>query len=232
MPTGTPLVSQNMAQLANQEQNGALAVQNGRKVASVINSLLGLPFGIKIATQDYHPSNHISFASQHQDAEPFTSTHKITNPEASDPKTAESQQITLWPDHCVKDTPGCELIPELNVSLLDRIIRKGEDPRVEAYSGFGPDFRKPAVAMTCMADVLREHGIKQVVVCGIATDYCVKCTAIDAAKEGFQTIVVEDATKAVDQDESAELRVRDELEAHGVKFTRSTSEEFGSLLDL
>jgi len=118
----------------------------------------------------------------------------------------------------------------LNVSLIDRIIRKGEDPRVEAYSGFGPDFRKPAVAMTCMADVLREHEIKRVVICGIATDYCVKCTAIDSAKGGFQTIVVEDATKAVDQDEDAQLRVRNAMEAHGVKFVQSTSEEFGSLL--
>jgi nicotinamidase-related amidase len=207
-------------------------VQNGRKVASVINSLLGLPFRIRIATQDYHPSNHISFASQHSDAKPFTSTHKITNPEASDPKTAESQQITLWPDHCVQGTTGCEFIPELNLSLIDRVIRKGEDSRVEAYSGFGPDFRKPAIAMTGMADLLRERGIKKVVVCGLALDYCVKCTAIDSAKEGFQTVVVEDATKAVKQDESALLRVRDELNAHGVRLLQSTSGEIKALLGL
>lgn len=221
-----------MAKLANQEQNGALAVQNGRKVASVINSLLELPFKIKIATQDYHPSNHISFASQHQDAKPFTSSHKITNPEASDPKTAESLQITLWPDHCVQGTTGCEFIPELNLSLIDHVIRKGEDSRVEAYSGFGPDFRKPAIAMTGMADLLRERGIKRVVVCGLALDYCVKCTAIDSAKEGFETVVVEDATKAVNQDESALLRVHEELDAHGVKLLQSTSGDIKALLSL
>lgn len=192
-------------------------------MASVINVLLGLPFKIKIATQDYHPSNHISFASQHRDAQPFTSTHTITNPEASDPNAAESQQITLWPDHCVQGTPGCEFIPELNLSLIDRIIKKGEDRRVEAYSGFGPDFRKPAIAMTGLADILRENGIKKVVVCGLALDYCVKCTAIDSAKEGFKTIVVEDAAKAVDQSESARLRVREELDACGVKLLESTS---------
>lgn len=201
-------------------------------MAPVINSLLGLPFKIKIATQDHHPSNHISFASQHTDAQPFTSTHKITNPEASDPKTAESQQITLWPDHCVQGTTGCEFIPELNLSLIDRAIRKGEDPRVEAYSGFGPDFRKPAIAMTGMAGLLRERGIKQVVVCGLALDYCVKCTAIDSAKEGFKTVVVEDATEAVNQDESALLRVHDELDAHGVRLLKSTSGEIRALLGL
>lgn len=220
----------NRAKLADQEQNGALAVQNGRDVAPVINSLLRLPFKIKVATQDYHPNNHISFASQHSDAQPFTSTYAITNPEATDPGTAEKQEITLWPDHCVQGTTGCELIPELDTSLIDRIIRKGQDPRVEAYSGFGPDFRKPAVAMTSMSDLLHEHGIKKVVVCGIATDYCVKCTAIDSAKGGFQTTVVEDATKAVDQSASAKLRVRNELEAQGVKLVQLTSGEFRSLL--
>lgn len=201
-------------------------------MASVINLLLGLPFKIKIATQDYHPSNHISFASQHKDSQPFTSTHNITNPEASDPETAESQQITLWPDHCVQGTPGCEFIPELNLSLIDHIIRKGEDRRVEAYSGFGPDFRKPAIAMTGMADLLRENGIKQVVVCGLALDYCVKCTAIDSAKEGFETIVVGDAAKAVNQDESAMIRVREELEAQGVRLLQSTSGEMEAFLGL
>lgn len=227
-PVGRPVCRIAENQLT-QAQNGALAVQNGRNVASVINVLLGLPFKIKIATQDYHPSNHISFASQHKDAQPFTSTHKITNPEANDPTTAESQQIMLWPDHCVQGTPGCEFIPELKLSLIDRVIRKGGDPRVEAYSGFGPDFRKPAIAMTDMADLLRENGIRQVVVCGLALDYCVKCTAIDSAKEGFKTIVVEDAAKAVDQSEAARLRVRDELEAHGVRLLQSTSGEMEAL---
>jgi nicotinamidase-related amidase len=214
------------------EQNGALAVQNGRDVAQVINSLLKLPFKIKIATQDYHPGNHCSFASQHSGAEPFTSTHTIVNPEASDSDTAEKQEITLWPDHCVQGTPGCEFIPELDISLIDHIVRKGEDPRVEAYSGFGPEFRQPAVAMTLMTDLLRERGIKQVVVCGLALDYCVKCTAIDAAKEGFETTVVEDATRAVDQDASALLRVRGELEKYGARLVRSTSGELRSLVGL
>ena len=201
-------------------------------MASAINLLLGLPFKIRVRTHDSLPNNHISFASQHKDAQPFTSTHTITNPEASDPNTAESLQITLWPDHCVQDSPGCEFIPELNISAIDRVIRKGEDRRVEAYSGFGPDFRKPAIAMTGMADLLREHGIKQVVVCGLALDYCVKCTAIDSAKEGFKTIVVEDATKAVNQDESARLRVRSEMDAHGVRLLQSTSGEMEAFLGL
>ena len=219
-------------QLAKYIQNGALAVQNGRAVAAIINSLLELPFKIKIATQDYHPRDHCSFASQHADAKPFTSTLTITNPEAPDESRAESQEITLWPDHCVQGTPGCEFIPELDLSLIDRVVRKGEDPRVEAYSGFGPEFRAPAVAMTCLTDLLREHSIEQVVVCGLALDYCVKCTAVDSAKQGFQTIVVEDATKAVNQNESALLSVRNELNAHSVKVLQSTSGDFRSSLGL
>jgi nicotinamidase-related amidase len=211
---------------ANQEQNGALAVQNGRDIVPVINTFLELKFKIKIATQDYHPHNHCSFASQHKGAKPFTSTHTVTNPEATDPTAAESQQITLWPDHCVQDTPGCEFVPELDLSEIHRIVRKGEDPRVEAYSGFGPDFRKPAVAMTCMAELLREHGIKHVIVCGLALDYCVRYTAIDAAKEGFRVTVVEDATKAVNQDAETLRDVRDDLEAHGVQLLKATSTKF------
>lgn len=86
--------------------------------------------------------------------------------------------------------------------------------------------------MTGMADLLRERGIKKVVVCGLALDYCVKCTAIDSAKEGFQTVVVEDATKAVNQDEGALRRVREELDAHGVRLLPSSSGEMKALLGL
>lgn len=195
-------------------------MKDGRDVAPIINRLLELPFKTNFATQDYHPQDHISFASQHPGAQPFTSSHIIRNPEASG-DDVESQQVTLWPDHCVQGTSGCDFIPELKLSQIDHFIKKGEDRRVEAYSGFGPPFRKPAVAMSKVAGLLKEAGIKRVFVCGLAFDYCVKCTAIDAADAGHETFLVEDAAKAVDQSAEGLAASQREMEAHGVKFIRS-----------
>jgi len=143
--------------------------------------------------------------------------HTILNPEATG-EDIEEQEITLWPDHCVQGTPGCELIPELDRSTLHRTIKKGIDRRVEAYSGFGPPFRKPKVAMSTLSDLLSSNNIKKVYVCGLALDYCVKCTAIDAAKAGYETFVIEDATKAVDQSEEGLKATKREMEEHGVTF--------------
>lgn len=199
-------------------------MENGRSIAPIINRLLRLPFRTRIATQDYHPSNHCSFASQHPGAEPFTSTHSVRNPEASaNDHNAEQQTIVLWPDHCVQGTSGCEFIPEVDFSLVDHVVRKGEDTRVEAYSGFGPPFRKPAVAMSNFPKLLSESAIKRVFVCGLALDYCVKCTAIDAADAGYETFVVEDATKAVDSSDDNLKAIKSEMQDHGVTFILSTS---------
>lgn len=205
-------------------QNGALAVSEGRDIAPVINQLLALPFKLKFATQDYHPKDHCSFASQHPGKKPFTSTHTIRNPETSG-DDAEEQTTTLWPDHCVQGTRGCELIPELDTSGLQHIIKKGQDRRVEAYSAFGPPFRKPAVGMSDLPNLLEASQIKRVFVCGLAFDYCVKCTAIDAADAGYETFLVEDASKAVDQGEGAIGANKKEMEQHGVKFIRSNAVE-------
>jgi nicotinamidase-related amidase len=204
-------------------QNGTLAVENGRGIASIINNLLKLPFKQKIATRDYHPPDHCSFASQHPGAQPFTSTYSVHNLEASDKNDAETQHITLWPDHCVQGTRGCDFIPELDTSLIDHFIKKGVDRRFEAYSGFGPPFRKPAVGMTNLSDLLSQSGIKRVFVCGLAFDYCVKWTAIDAADAGYKTFVIEDASKAVDQSEKGLREAKSEMEAHGVFFVSSAS---------
>lgn len=129
--------------------------------------------------------------------------------------------MTLWPDHCVQGTAGCDFIPELNLSQIEHFIRKGEDSRVEAYSGFGPPFRSPAVAMSGLASLLKESGIKRVFVCGLAYDYCVKCTAIDAADAGYETFLVEDAARAVDQSAEGLAANKREMEERGVKFVRS-----------
>lgn len=172
-------------------------MKGGRDLAPGINRLLELPFKLKIATQDYHPSDHCSFASQHPGMKPFTSSHTIRNPAATDPSNAEEQTTTLWPDHCVQGTPGVELIPELHQSKLTHIVKKGEDKRVESYSAFGPPFRHPAVGMSNLETILKQASITRVYTCGLAFDFCVKHTAIDAAEAGFLTFVIEDLTNAV-----------------------------------
>jgi nicotinamidase-related amidase len=148
------------------------------------------------------------------------SKHTIRNPEASG-EDIEEQEITLWPDHCVEGTPGCEFLSSLYMCSIDRIITKGSDRRVEAYSGFGPPFRNPEVAMSDLHNILRDKDIKRVYICGLALDYCVKSTAIDAAKAGYNTYVIEDATKAVDQSEEGLKETKREMEEHGVIFIQS-----------
>jgi nicotinamidase-related amidase len=131
----------------------------------------------------------------------------------------------LWPDHCVQDTPGSELISELDASKLDLIIDKGKDNRVESYSAFGPPFRSPRVAMSGLDVTLRKADITHVFVCGLAWDFCVKFTAIDAAKEGFTTYVIEDATRGIDRSQDGHAKTRQDMEDAGVKVIGLVSEE-------
>ncbi|CAO2649836.1 Nn.00g011280.m01.CDS01 [Neocucurbitaria sp. VM-36] len=176
--------------------NGALAVAGGRDIVPTINELLALPFALKVATKDFHPQDHISFASNHPapNNKPFASVITIKNPHNPD----ETQETRLWPDHCIQGTQGAELLPELNVSLVDQIVEKGQDKRVEMYSAFADPFQSPCVANSGLAETLRNAGITDVYVVGLAADYCVKYTALDAQKEGFRTWVLGEATKAVD----------------------------------
>ena len=160
-----------------------------------INELLALPFALRVATKDFHPQDHISFASNHPapDNKPFVSKAIIKNP--LNPE--ETQETQLWPDHCVQGTEGAELLPELHVSKVDRIVEKGQDKRVEMYSAFADPFPSPC-SQSDLADTLRKAGITDVYVAGLAADYCVRFTALDAQKNGFRTWVIGEATKAVD----------------------------------
>lgn len=161
-----------------------------------LNKLLDLPFALKIATKDFHPQDHISFASNHPppNNKAFVSTITITNPLNAE----ETQETRLWPDHCVQGTKGSELLPELDVSKVDQILEKGQDKRVEMYSAFADPFQSPCVSDSGLAETLRKAGITDVYVAGLAADYCVRFTALDAKKNKFQTWVISDATKAVD----------------------------------
>ena len=175
-----------------------------------MNKLLDLAFAIKIATKDWHPADHISFASNHTGKQPFTDFTTITNP--SNP--SETYESRLWPDHCIQNTKGAELIPELDVQKVDKVVEKGQVREVEMYSAFYDPLENPRGSDSGLAGVLKEKGVTDVFVVGLAFDYCVKCTAVDAAKERFKTVVVAEGTRMVDAGKWDE--VTEELKAKGV----------------
>ena len=162
----------------------------------MVNTLLGLPFALKVATKDWHPKDHISFASNHEPPNnaPFTSEFLLKNPY----NPTETETIRLWPVHCVQGSDGAKLVPELDISKLDHVIEKGQDARIEMYSAFADPFTNPTVSRSTLAETLKAVGITHVYVVGLAMDYCVRYTAEDAAREGFTTYVIQEGTKAVD----------------------------------
>ncbi|KAK8166573.1 Isochorismatase-like protein [Phyllosticta citrichinensis] len=205
--------------------NGALAVPDGRRVITPINALLHLPFALKVATKDFHPPSHVSFASNHAppDNVPFVSSVTIVNPL----NASETCSSRLWPPHCVQRTPGAELLPDLDAAALDAVVEKGQDDRVEMYSAFADPFRAPCVAKSALEELLKERGVTDVFVTGLAMDYCVRHTAEDAVERGWRTWVLEEATKAVDADKWDQ--VKQEMEAKGVRFASVDGKEVGKV---
>ena len=165
---------------------GALAVPRGDEVIAVINGLAPR-FANVILTQDWHPSNHISFASHHAGRKPFDTI-----------ELAYGAQV-LWPDHCVQGTPGAALAAALVTTTAQAVIRKGYHAHTDSYSAFVEADRKTP---TGLAGMLRERGITRVYCCGLATDFCVAWSALDAKTAGFETFVIEDACRAIDADGS------------------------------
>jgi nicotinamidase/pyrazinamidase len=160
---------------------GALAVPGGDEIVSLANDLME-EFEIVVATQDWHPPDHGSFAANHSGKDVFESIDLDGLPQ------------TLWPVHCVNDSPGAEFAPGLDVSRITRVFQKGTRPEVDSYSGFHDNGRRQS---TGMADWLREQGVTHLTVCGLATDYCVKFTALDAVCEGFQVALALAASRGV-----------------------------------
>jgi nicotinamidase/pyrazinamidase len=187
---------------------GALAVPNGDEVIAVANRLLAAPrrFDVVVATQDWHPRGHGSFASSRPGAK------------VGDLAELGGLPQVLWPDHCVQGTPGAELAPGLNAAAIDKVFRKGEDPGIDSYSGFFDNARRRA---TGLADYLRERGVDEVFVCGLATDYCVKATALDAAALGFRTHVILDGCRGVNVRAGDVDRAVEEMSRAGVKIDTS-----------
>ncbi|KAF7551912.1 hypothetical protein G7Z17_g4664 [Cylindrodendrum hubeiense] len=209
-----------MKQSTEHIQNGSLAVTGGRDIASAINTLLALPFALKIATKDWHPPHHVSFAVNHPDAAPYTSSHTIVHP--SDP--TRTYTTTLWPVHCVQGSHGAELVPELNVEALDSVVEKGMDHRVEMYSAFYDPFH---VSDSGLAKTLKDAGVTDVFVVGLASDFCVKATAEHAVEEGYRTFIVTEGTRPVLPDQWDECKR--EMEANGINFTSIDGDQVARL---
>lgn len=161
---------------------GSLAVAGGDEIIAPINAL-SRKFANVVMTQDWHPRGHVSFASNHEGAKPF---EMITLP--------YGPQI-LWPDHCVWDTRGAELSDELDIPHAQMVIRKGYHEIVDSYSGFQEADRR---TKTGLEGYLHERELKRLFVAGLATDFCVHWTAVDARAAGFETYVIEDASRAID----------------------------------
>ncbi|KAI3392131.1 hypothetical protein diail_6143 [Diaporthe ilicicola] len=204
--------------------SGSLAIPQGRDIAPTVNELLSLPsFATRIATQDWHPEDHISFAANHTAKQPFTDTITVVNPH----NASESYETRLWPVHCVQGTRGAELVPELHAGDVDVVVKKGADARVEMYSAFYDPFESPRVSDSGLAATLRDKGVTHVYVVGLAFDYCVSATATDAAKEGFVTYVVEEGTRSVDA--AGWDKCKEGLAAGGVKLVSMDGEEVQKL---
>ena len=184
---------------------GALAVPDGDRVVPVANRLMGR-FPLVVATADWHPANHASFASNH----PGHNIGEVI-------RVGELDQI-LWPDHCIQETPGAEFHPDLDRSGIDHIVQKGVHPEIDSYSGF---FDNGHLQATGLEDYLRSQGVDRVVILGLATDYCVKFTALDALQLGFETILIEDGCRAVNLQPEDGRRALEELETKGAKVISS-----------
>ena len=165
---------------------GALAVPKGDEIVPVVNRL-ARRFVHVVMTQDWHPPGHRSFAGAHPGMSPF------------DAIEVEYGAQTLWPDHCVQGTLGAEFHPGLDIPQIELIIRKGYRPSIDSYSAFRENDRKTP---TGLAGYLRERGFERITVCGLALDYCVFFSAVDAREAGFGVAVALDACRGIDLDGS------------------------------
>lgn len=178
---------------------GRLAVAGGDEIIAPINDLMA-DYDSVVLTQDWHPADHASFADNHPGAEPFSTVQMDYGPQV------------LWPQHCVIGSPGAAFHPALAVDVADLVIRKGFRPGIDSYSAF---FENDHRTRTGLEGYLRERGLMRVDFVGLAHDFCVAWSAIDAAKLGFTVRVIEDATRAIDLNGSR-AAAREAMRAAGV----------------
>jgi nicotinamidase/pyrazinamidase len=178
---------------------GALAVREGDAIIPLVNRLMGR-FDLVVATQDWHPAGHGSFGSAQG------------KPVGTMGELGGLPQV-MWPDHCVQGTPGAAFHPALDTEPIARVFQKGTDPGIDSYSGFFDNGRQKA---TGLGDYLLAEGVGDVYVVGLATDYCVKYTALDAQSLGFRTFLLEDAARGVELAPGDVARAIAELKEAGV----------------
>lgn len=175
---------------------GSLEVPFGEQIVPLVNEL-SEKFELVVATQDWHPPNHKSFASSHAGKKPF---EKIM--------LGGLEQV-LWPDHCIRGTSGAAFHPDLTLDHVEAIFRKGMDPEIDSYSGFYDNGHKKSTGLT---GYLKDRAVKAVYVCGLAGDYCVYYTAKDSMTAGFKTFLIEDAARPINHHDfenvKKEIRLR------------------------
>ncbi len=184
---------------------GALEVKEGDKIVPVINEVMGY-FSWIVATQDWHPADHLSFASNHSGKKPL----EVINVDGID-------QV-LWPDHCIQGSKGAEFHPELNASAFSLILRKGRNKRIDSYSAFYENDKK---TKTGLIGFLHELGIGTLFFCGLAIDYCVYYSVMDALGAGFKCYVIEDAVRGVDFPVGSVDRAVNDMKTRGAIFISS-----------
>jgi nicotinamidase/pyrazinamidase len=179
---------------------GALAVAGGDSIVPRINDLM-MAYPVRVVTQDWHPADHASFAANHPGAVPFSMTDMPYGPQV------------LWPVHCVQGTAGAAFHPDLGIDRADLILRKGFRAAIDSYSAF---FENDRTTPTGLDGYLRARGVTAITFVGLATDFCVAYSALDAARLGFGVTVLEGASRAIDLDGSLD-RMRAEMTAAGVR---------------
>jgi nicotinamidase/pyrazinamidase len=183
---------------------GALAVPGGDEIVQGINALMAKAQAV-VLTQDWHPAGHSSFASSHDGKAPYEMTEMPYGPQV------------LWPDHCIQGSLGAQFHSDLQTDRADLVIRKGYNPAIDSYSAF---FENDHKTPTGLEGYLRTRGIDSLLMVGLATDFCVNFSAVDAAKLGFKVTVREDLCRAIDLDGSL-AAARDGMAAAGVKLEPS-----------
>lgn len=185
---------------------GALAVAGGDELPPLINRL-GRRFAVRVLTQDWHPAGHSSFADSHPGAEPFSTIQAAYGPQV------------LWPTHCVQGSAGAAFHPDLDVDAGDLIIRKGFRREIDSYSAF---FENDHATPTGLAGYLRERDVERVTLVGLATDFCVAWSALDAVKQGFRARLLEDACRGIDLDGTMSAAM-ESMRAAGVEIAASAA---------
>jgi len=186
---------------------GALAVPRGDEVIPIANELQPR-FDLVVATQDWHPAGHGSFASSHPGRRP------------GDLAALGGLPQVLWPDHCVQGSRGAEFAARLQMNRVEAIFRKGTDPAIDSYSAFFDNAHRKS---TGLGDYLKGRGATEVYVLGLAADYCVKFSALDGRRLGFRMLVVEDGTRGVELQPGDVARAIEQMRAAGVEMVRSAA---------